>query len=430
MDTFDVRKYITENRIKEQEGYERRYEITFADGSTEQIGKHISVSPEDVIGSLKKKYARQGKEIKNIEHIGIKPLDLYEEKDVIEPDEDGNVDDEESEDVPFEDKDVNEVIDAFGDVAQKKLKAKSAESLQQMLGGKSFQQASMDSMSILQDVMKAEEPYRDQLEELAKDIVIKMFPVIEQAGIEIDAKLVSSPQQMKISSEDKVDTEEEAEEALDAVAEKSGVDKRRIINSITQGAGIRGTKAYYMFDYALDVLDTLGVKDAYEELVNNSYGIYDDDAAIAMMMAMLAQGGGAQGGESEIDWNEEEDTMTIKATALTFPILMQEIVKGLYEFVSLQGFTDTTKGQGQAIVKATDKTTNEPEDIRYGKFIYDALRDLVVDSDADNELFFSEVYKLPDAEFKIFIENAINDQLTSQQKSWVEDTIQDLESDE
>ena len=86
MDTFDVRKYITENNIKEQEGYERRYEITFTDGSTEQIGKHISVSPEDVIGSLKKKYARQGKEIKNIEHMGIKPLDLYEEKDVIEPD--------------------------------------------------------------------------------------------------------------------------------------------------------------------------------------------------------------------------------------------------------------------------------------------------------------------------------------------------------
>ena len=86
MDTFDVRKYITENNIKEQEGYERRYEITFTDGSTEQIGKHISVSPEDVIGSLKKKYARQGKEIKNIEHIGIKPIDLYEEKDVIEPD--------------------------------------------------------------------------------------------------------------------------------------------------------------------------------------------------------------------------------------------------------------------------------------------------------------------------------------------------------
>ena len=323
-----------------------------------------------------------------------------------------------------------EVIDAFGDVAKKKLSAQSAESLQQMLGGKSFMQASQESMQYLQQAMQIEAPYRDQLEELAKTIAYEMFPVIKQAGIDIDAKLVSSPQQMKLSSDDKVDTEEEAEEALDAVADKAGIDKRRIINSITQGAGIRGTKAYYMFDYALDALDSMGLKELYEELINTSYGIYDDDAAIAMMMAMLAQGAGNQGGESEIDWDEDEDTMTIKATALTFPILMQEIIKGLYEFVSLQGFTDTAKGKGQAIVKATDKVTNEPEDIRYGKFIYDALRDIVADSDVDNELFFSEVYKLPDAEFKIFIENAINDQLTSQQKSWIEDTIQDLESDE
>ena len=326
--------------------------------------------------------------------------------------------------------DIYEVIDAFGDTTKKKLSAQSAESLKQMLGGKSFMQASQESMQYLQQAMQIESPYRDQLEELAKTVVYEMFPVIEQAGIDIDAKLVSSPQQMKLSSKDEIDNKEEAEEALDAVADKAGIDKRRIINSITQGAGIRGTKAYYMFDYALDALDAMGLKEIYEELINTSYGIYDDDAAIAMMMAMLAQGGGAQGGESDIEWDDEEDTMTIKARALTFPILMQEIVKGLYEFVSLQGFTDVAKGKGQAIVKATDKVTNEPEDIRYGKFIYDALRDIVADSDVDNELFFSEVYKLPDAEFKIFIENAINDQLTSAQKRWIEDTIQDLESDE
>ena len=62
-----------------------------------------------------------------------------------------------------------------------------------------------------------------------------------------------------------------------------------------------------MFDDVLDILDSLGVKDKYEELINNSYGIYDDDAAIAMMMAMLAQGGGAQGVENQrADWDEDE----------------------------------------------------------------------------------------------------------------------------
>jgi len=155
---------------------------------------------------------------------------------------------------------------------------------------------------------------------------------------------------------------------------------------------------------------------------------------MAMMMAMLAQGGATQGGESEIDWNDEDDTMTIKARALTFPILMQEIIKGLYEFVALQGFTDVAKGKGQAIVKATDKVTSEPEDIRYGKFIYDGLRDLVNDYSEDpnevRELFFAEVYKLGDPYFKIFIENMINDELTSNQKGWVQRTIQQLENED
>jgi hypothetical protein len=331
---------------------------------------------------------------------------------------------------------MTEVIGAFGEKTKQKLSAKSAESLEKMLGGKSFMQASQDSMRLLQDVMQLEKPYRDQLTELAKDIVDRMFPVLKQAGIEVDAAIVDTPSEMKITKEkdeEEIDTEEEANIALDTIADKTDIDKRRIINSITQGAGIRGTKAYYIFDDAMDILDSLGVKDKYEELVNNAYGIYDDDNAIAMMMAMLAQGGSTQGGESEIDWNEEEDTMTIKARALTFPILMQEIVKGLYEFVALQGFTDVAKGKGQAVVKATDKVTNEPEDIRYGKFIYDGLRDLVNDNadnpDAVRELFFAEVYKLNNPYFKIFIENMINDELTSDQKGWVERTLQQLEDE-
>ncbi len=321
---------------------------------------------------------------------------------------------------------MNEVIDAFGDVTKKTLKSKSAQSLKDMLGGKSFMQAAQDSMQMLPQLMAIEKPYRDQLDVLAKEIVYRMFPIIEQAGIQVDAKLVDSPNDMKITKQGK---EEEAEpDDLDAVADKAGIDKRRIINSITQGAGIRGTKAYYMFDEVLNSLDPELIS-KYDQLVGDSYGIYDDDNAIAMMMAMLSQGQGSQGGESEVEWNDEDDTMTIKARALTFPILLQEIVKGLYEFVSLQGFSDDAEKNKQ-IVQKVDKATNEPEDIRYGKFIYDALRDLAADLDIENEMFFKEVYQLPEADFKIFIENALNDQLTSDQKRWVEETPNRLEQEE
>lgn len=333
-------------------------------------------------------------------------------------------------------KGVNEVIDVFGDTTKRKLSAKSAESLKKMLGGKSFRQAMMDSMGMLQKVMQAEQPYRDQLEELAKEVAYNVFPIIKDAGIEIDAQLVSSPQEMKISKpqdEETINNQQEAEQALDGVAEKSGIDKRRIINSITQGAGLKGSRAYYLFDYALDVLDSIGVKDDYEQLMNDSYGIYNDDDAMAMMMAMLSQSGAqgaSQGGEAEADYDPENETMTIRAKALTFPILLQEVVKGLYEFISLQGFTGVDKEEGERIVRDTDKIENEPEDLRYGPIIYEALRDLVADEDIQNELFFAKVYQLEQPFFQDFIEAAVNDNLDSGHKGWIQKTIEGIKNPE
>lgn len=395
MDTFNIQNYMMSTKLMEAKVAYLKLE----DGSVEKVEYHDSVSSN----AIKEKHK-----------IGSR----YADQKVIDIAVKSNV-------PPG----ITEVISAFDPETQKTLSKKSADSLEKMLKGKSFMQASSDAMRLLPQIMEIEAPYREQLEQLAKEVMYKMFPIVEKAGIDIDAKLVTSPGEMKITKNQ--DEEEAEEEDLDTVAEKSGIDKRRIINSITQGASLRGTKAYYLFDEVLEALSP-GLMQKYEQLVADSYGIYDDDNAIAMMMAMLAQGGATQGGESEVDWNEEEDTMTIKATALVFPILMQEIVKGLYEFVSLQGFSGDAE-KNKAIVKAVDKVSSEPEDIRYGKFIYDSLNNLYIDSDIDNpvvrELFFAEVYKLDDSEFKIFIENAINEKLTSTQKRWVEKTLQQLDNE-
>ena len=395
MDTFNIQNYMMSTKLMEAKVAYLKLE----DGSVEKVEYHDSVSSN----AIKEKHK-----------IGSR----YADQKVIDIAVKSNV-------PPG----ITEVISAFDPETQKTLSKKSADSLEKMLKGKSFMQASSDAMRLLPQIMEIEAPYREQLEQLAKEVMYNMFPIVEKAGIDIDAKLVTSPGEMKITKNQ--DEEEAEEEDLDVVAEKSGIDKRRIINAITQGASLRGTKAYYLFDEVIEALSP-GLMQKYEQLVADSYGIYDDDNAIAMMMAMLAQGGATQGGESEVDWNEEEDTMTIKATALVFPILMQEIVKGLYEFVSLQGFTGDAE-KNKAIVKTVDKVTSEPEDIRYGKFIYDSLNNMYIDSNIDNpvvrELFFAEVYKLDDSEFKIFIENAINDNLTSTQKRWVDKTLQQLDDE-
>ena len=317
---------------------------------------------------------------------------------------------------------MSEYKSIFSDKTLGKLRADSAESLKDMLKGKSFMQASMDSMKLLPQIMEAEKPYRDQLVELAKEVLLKAYPIVEQTGIEIEAELVQ-PGALNMQQSNEPDGEE-----VEQFIEKSGVDRRRIINSITQGASIRGTKAFYIFKDLLDVMDE-SLVEQYNEIIGNAYGIYDDDNAIAMMLAMMSQNSASQGGESEVDWDDEEGTLVIKAKAIIFPILIHELVKGLYEILSLQGFSGDAEKNKQIVAKV-DKATNEPEDLRYGKFIYDALAKHIIDSPYDptklRELFFIEVYKLPDTEFHEFIENSINDDLSPSEKLWVKNTLKRL----
>lgn len=301
------------------------------------------------------------------------------------------------------------------------LKGKSGVSLKQMLGNKSLMQTLMSSKEILDEIMAAEAPYRDALSEIAVDMVTQAYPIIEYANIRIDAKIEDNIDLG--GSEGELEPEFPTPEFLKA--------KRRIINGITQGASIRGSFAFYLFREYLDLLDDTLV-DKYGEILKQVFGIYDDENAIAMMLAALEQGQKMEGGESEMEYDEENDQFVIKARALCFPMLVHEIVKGLYEIVGTQGF-GKDKEQNKAVIGAVDKLSNEPRDLQYGKFIYDALNNLYVDSNIDDarvrELFFTEVYKLEEAEFIEFIENIVNDKLTPAQKKWAMDEMKDIEKD-
>jgi hypothetical protein len=302
------------------------------------------------------------------------------------------------------------------------LKGKSGESLKQMLGNKSLMQTLMSSQEILDEIIEAEKPHRDVLSQIAVDMVTQAYPIIDYANIRIDAKIEDNINLS--SSEDETPVEDaNTPEALKA--------KRRIINGVTQGASIRGSFAFYLFKEYLDLLDD-SLVDKYGEILKQVFGIYDDENAIAMMLAALEQGQKMAGGESEMVYDEEADQFVVKARAICFPMLVHEIVKGLYEIVGTQGF-GKDKEQNKAIIGAVDKLSNEPRDLQYGKFIYDALNDLYVESNIDDarvrELFFTEVYKLGENEFINFIENLVNDKLTTIQKQWAMGEMKAIEKD-
>jgi hypothetical protein len=308
------------------------------------------------------------------------------------------------------------------------LKGKSGASLRSMLGNKDLRQAVMRSATLVPEIVAAEDGYRDELEMVAAQMVTDAYPIIDYANIKIDAKIVNMediqlPQPDPEEDPSLPDFGEDDPEKMKA--------KRRIINGITQGASIRGAFGFMLFKEYLDAIDDTLVE-KYNEILKLSFGIYDDENAIAMLLAMIAQQQNTPGGESEMEYDEENEQFVIKARAICYPMLVHEIVKGLYEIVGTEGF-GADKEKNQAIVGAVDKLSNEPRDLQYGKFIYDAISAVYNQSNIDDprvrELFFAELYKSSDNEFFPFIENAINDELTVSQKTWAKNTMIDIARD-
>lgn len=308
--------------------------------------------------------------------------------------------------------------DIFSPETMASLRGKSAQSLKQLLGGKDGRGAARDMMQLVPQVMQIEEPYRDELEMIAIQMAKDVYPIIDYAGIKIDAKILES-------TDDVDDTLSE---------EFSAEQKRRIVNGITQGAALRGSYSFLLFREYIDDLDPSLVQ-KYKDLMNDTFGGYDDDNSVAFMLSRIQQGMKMGGGSSKVIMSESQGSqITVVARAICFPMLLHEIVKGLYEILSQNAFKeDEDKEFQKNVYNNVDKLENEPHDLQYGKFIYDAINTLYNESDYDDprvrELLFIEVYKLHDNEFLSFIENAINNKLTSNQKRWAQNVMKDINID-
>ncbi len=305
------------------------------------------------------------------------------------------------------------------------LKGKSGESLRQMAGDKNLMQTLMRSQELLSQITEAEADYHTELELIAKIMATDAYPIIDYADIRIDAKIDPNDTSLPEMGEE----EESADEAPSTEDEK----KRRIINGITQGSSIRGSFGYLMFREYLDDLNPELV-DNYSEVLKTIWATYDDENAIAMMLAALAQNknAAAAGGTSDIIYDEEKEQFVIRARAICFPILLHEIIKGLYEIIGTEGF-GPDKEKNKQIINKVDKISNEPHDLQYGKFIYDGLNKLYAEWNGNDarvrELFIAEVYKLEDEDFFPFIENIINGTIPADQKKWAINTMNSIESD-
>ncbi len=66
---------------------------------------------------------------------------------------------------------------------------RNAETRAKLLGNDSLMKIMQKSQVLLSQLMSAEAPYKTQLEELAVEMVKKMYPIIDEYNIEIEATL-------------------------------------------------------------------------------------------------------------------------------------------------------------------------------------------------------------------------------------------------
>ena len=238
-------------------------------------------------------------------------------------------------------------------------------------------------MGSLQQIKRVEVQHKEYLENLAVNLVKKELGIPE-GQLQFDVELVSGPMgasegmQTQPEQPDEEDVEEafkegeehqeEIEDFMDSM-EKFNLEKakRRMINSLVQGAAFKGGHMYVLVSNEINRLspELLNLYGVTQSLMEHLYWLYPD-------MEGMAGGGGGQMGQSESD--PETDPPTIKAKAFTFPLLVHEIVKGIYSLYGDQGLPNDPV-QRSMVVGAEDTLPAEIWDSRLGPIFWEKFRE-------------------------------------------------------
>ena len=232
-------------------------------------------------------------------------------------------------------------------------------------GGNPLMQLMMTVGQAMQQIIGIQMRHKEELEQLAIKLVKDEMGIPEDA-MQFKAELVMQPMGAAegMQQEPELPSEEEVEEFMgDMESFNLERSKRRFINSLIQGAAFKGGHMYVLVSNELNDMDPrlLNLYGVSQSLMEHAYWIFPD-------MEQMAGGGGGQMGQSEVD--EETDPPTVKAKAVTFPLLVHELVKGVYEIFGTHGLPDDPRQQ-EMILNAEDTLPAEIWDSRLGPIFWE-----------------------------------------------------------
>jgi hypothetical protein len=297
----------------------------------------------------------------------------------------------------------------------------NAPTLRGMEGVMSLQHLLMNAHNT---IVQAELNHREELERLAVELVIKEMGIPE-GSIEFDAKIIGMGE---VDTDDfnRDDNNEENPEEVDIDSDidlgvevnlfndLQGLDvekaKRRLINSIIQGASNKG---HYMYHLAPE---KIGEITGNPNLIN-MYGIMmsiNDLSYWQLSDETIKQMGNSGAGKEQVERPEDEDGVAkVVARGINFPVLVHELIKGVLELFAIQGRPEDEETYDE-VESSEDTLEKEMWDLRLGPAIWDRLRnqfpeDILIDEnkrELQNYLLV-EIFKLPAKKFLVFMREVL-----------------------
>jgi len=212
-------------------------------------------------------------------------------------------------------------------------------------------------MGLFQLIMQKEAPHKKQLEELAKDITVKIW------GIDKDLLEANLTPDMSTPSQDEEDQDEEVAEISPELRDQ--VNKRITLNTMTQGAAVHQMMSmHFLIDEAIKKIDP-ELLDLYTKIAKGAVKVYWMINFAQMAEQMLDQ---QKAGVEYIDWSGDQPTVVGKA--FIFPILAQELSKGIMELLTVRGHSTLDPEAQKTVIQHADKLTDEPWLIQVGPSLW------------------------------------------------------------
>jgi len=278
-----------------------------------------------------------------------------------------------------------------------------------------YGQLSNQAMTILQEVMQAENTHEQELEELAERVLRDYFKLPENA-LQFNLTLIKQAAKLN-NKQSKQQLQQKEEQLMDDVnnltPERA---KRRLVNAMTQGHSV--DQSYLFQSVGNELRQITGVDNIVEK-----YSIF-----VATMMLgywqmppsaiEAAMGGdnddedsGSAAGKTGIDTTTNPPT--VNAGAMIFPFLIHEGVKGVMEYLGKEKNPEDPE-KSKAAMELEDQPQHEEWDIKLGPAIWRRFTSLFPDAivqDEDKKIIqyyiYTNIVNLPTKDFLVLMKEVM-----------------------